>query len=441
VLKESSGSIGAFTSSRPVYSFENAALNEAFYSSLLRSQRDTMNLPIEVGKAYMKAKLIGSGNQTNDDKFHLFCDPSLRLNIPQYPASIDSINGQDLSVDVQIKALSNTKIVGVVKKSSTTKWDDFNGEGTLTVFDSKRQVKLDPLSTANNPYYITVQGGIIFRGRISISNGRFSSNFVVPKDISYENTNGKILIYFSSQEVDGLGYTTKVKIGGTDTTAVNDGKGPELEVYFDDATFENTSLVNPNSILFVKLSDETGINTTGTGVGHKLEGILNQKYDEPIDFTNFFTGDLDTGGKTGSIRYQFNSLETGEYQMLIKAWDVFNNPSAEMIYFSVVPGNDLFISDVYNYPNPFSSATTFTFQKNSINAPVDVDIKIYSVAGRLIRNLETKNLDDNFVKIDWDGRDQDGNQIANGAYLYKLIVKSTDGAYNKSVLGKLAIVR
>ena len=117
VIKESSGSIGAFTSARPVYSFENAALNEAFYSSLLRTPRDTMNLPIAVGKAYMKAKLIGSGNQTNDDKFHLFCDPSLRLNIPQYPANIDSVNGQNLSVDVQIKALSNTKIDGVIKKS------------------------------------------------------------------------------------------------------------------------------------------------------------------------------------------------------------------------------------------------------------------------------------------------------------------------------------
>ena len=76
-----------------------------------------------------------------------------------------------------------------------------------------------------------------------------------------------------------------------------------------------------------------------------------------------------------------------------------------------------------------------------MNSPVDVDIKIYSVAGRLIRNLEAKNLAENFIKVDWDGRDQDGNQIANGAYLYKLIVKSTDGAFNKSVLGKLAIVR
>ncbi len=441
ITKESSGSIGAFTSARPVYSFENALLNEAFYSSLLRTPRDTMNLPIAVGKAYMKAKLIGSGNLTNDEKFHLFCDPSLRLSIPQYPASIDSINGQNLSVDVQIKALGNTKIEGVVKKSITTNWDDFNGEGTLTVFDSKRQVKLDPLSTVNTPYYMTVQGGIIFRGRISIANGHFTSGFVVPKDISYENANGKVLMYFSSEQADGLGYTTKVKIGGTDSSTINDGKGPEIEIYFDNAALESTALINPNSLLVVKLNDETGINTTGTGVGHKLEGILNEKFNEPIDFTNFFTGDLDAGGKTGSIRYQFNNLEPGDYQMQLKAWDVFNNPSSELIYFTVVSGNDLFISDVYNYPNPFNSNTTFTFQKNNVNSPVDVDIRIYTIAGRLIRNLESKNQGDNFIKIDWDGRDQDGNQIANGAYLYKLIVTSTDGAFNKSVLGKLAVVR
>ena len=178
----------------------------------------------------------------------------------------------------------------------------------------------------------------------------------------------RLLCTFSSQQEDGLGYTTKVKIGGTDTTTLNDGKGPEIEVYFDDANFENTSLVNPNSLLIVKLSDETGINTTGTGVGHKLEGILNEKFNEPIDFTNFFTGDMDAGGRTGSIKYKFNNLETGNYQMQIKAWDVFNNPSSELIYFTVVSGNDLFISDVYNYPNPFTNNTTFTFQKNSINS-------------------------------------------------------------------------
>lgn len=445
VLKEGSGSIGAFTSSRPVYSFENAALNEAFYSSLLRSPRDTMSLPIAIGKAYMKAKIIGSGNIVNDEKYLLFCDPSLRLNIPQYPAVIDSVNGKfvasDTSSDAQIKALSSTKIDGFFQPREALPITPFSGEGILTVFDSKRQVKIDALSAPNNPYYVNVQGGIIYRGRVSIESGDFTTEFVVPKDISYENKNGKILFYYYHQDGDGLGFTSKVKIGGTDSTVINDGKGPDIEIYFDNDSYGNGSLANPNSTLIVKLSDETGINTTGTGVGHKLEGILNDKFNEPIDFTNFFTGDLDVGGRSGSVRYPFSNLSSGDYKMLIKAWDVFNNPSSETIYFTVIPGNDLFISDVFNYPNPFASNTTFTFQKNSINSHVDVDIKVYTIAGRLIRNLSAKSLVENFVKVDWDGRDEDGNQVANGTYLYNLIVKSTDGSFTKNVLGKLAVIR
>ena len=127
--------------------------------------------------------------------------------------------------------------------------------------------------------------------------------------------------------------------------------------------------------------------------------------------------------------------------MLVKAWDVFNNPSKEVTYFTVVQRNDLFISDVYNYPNPFMFNTTFTFQKNSISSTVDVNIKIFTISGRQIRSLDLKNTSDNFVKIDWDGRDEDGNLIANGTYLYKILVKSIDGAFHKSVLGKLSVVR
>jgi len=107
----------------------------------------------------------------------------------------------------------------------------------------------------------------------------------------------------------------------------------------------------------------------------------------------------------------------------------------------VINGNELVIDNVYNYPNPFRSNTTFTFQKNNIDSPVDVRIKVYTVAGRLIREIERNSIIENFVKVDWDGKDEDGNIIANGTYLYKLIVKSTDGEFNKSVLGKLAVVR
>jgi len=380
----------------------------------------------------MKQVRIG----VNDHKYHLFCDPTLRLSIPQNTARIDSINGQTLNTNVQIKALSNTRISGNILKPDNSLWTDFNGQGILSVFDSQRQTGM-----AEQPdITITLQGGIIYRGQISVTNGKFNSGFIVPKDISYENKNGKVVFLFFDGSADGLGYTNNVVIGGTDSTAVNDKSGPKIDIYFDDLTFKNSYLVNPDSKLIIKLSDPTGLNTTGTGIGHKIAGILNDNVNNPIDFTSYFTGDLDAGGKSGLVNYQFNNLDVGHYKLQVQAWDVFNNFSGETVSFDVVSGNSLTINDVYNYPNPFSGKTTFTFQQN-LNKTFDVKIKIYTVAGRLIKVIDSYGVHDKYVTINWDGKDQDGSLIANGVYFYKVILKSTDDSFSQSVIGKLAVIR
>ena len=311
-----------------------------------------------------------------------------------------------------------------------------NGEGLLTIYDSERTKLLEEIGN----YPMIIQGGVIFRGRVSVNNGEFTADFVVPKDISYENKNGKIIFYFYDLESDGLAFTNKIIVGGTDTTAVNDGNGPEIEIFFDDASYANSYLVGPEPNLIVKLFDETGLNTTGTGVGHKLEGILNEDQGNPIDFTEFFVGELDAGGKKGDINYKFNKMNDGDYTIEVKAWDVYNNFSNEESFFTVVNSNDLVIRDVYNYPNPFNSNTTFTFQHN-LTQPVDVKINIYTIAGRKVQQLEEKNINEKFVKIYWDGTDGDGDQMANGTYLYKLIVNTTDGEFTQSVIGKMAIIK
>ncbi|MBA4407563.1 hypothetical protein C0389_09835, partial [bacterium] len=118
-----------------------------------------------------------------------------------------------------------------------------------------------------------------------------------------------------------------------------------------------------------------------------------------------------------------------------------NNLSTQEASFTVVEAdNGIVLRDVVNYPNPFSSNTTFTFQHNMSGA-INTKIKIYSVAGRMIKQIEESNITGKFVKIDWDGRDGDGNQIANGTYLYKLIVESVDGQLKENVLGKLAVIK
>ena len=338
--------------------------------------------------------------------------------------------------DVQIKALSNTSISGTILTPDNEVWNDFNGEGVLTVFDSQRLKLLEQIG--NEP--MVIPGGIIFRGSISVVNGEFTTSFVVPKDILYENKNGKIIFYFFNENTDGIAYTKKIIVGGTDTTVVNDGEGPEMEIFFEDATMYNSYLVGPEPNLIVKLTDETGLNTTGTGVGHRLEGILDEDESAPIDFTNYFRGELNAGGRAGEINYKFNRMEQGDYHIKIKAWDVFNNYTSEEADFTVVTDEVLVIRDLYNYPNPFSGKTTFTFQHNLLGG-VNVGIKVYTIAGRKIRDIERTNIDQKYVRIDWDGTDEDGDRISNGTYLYKVTVKSVDGSFSQSVLGKLAVIR
>jgi hypothetical protein len=428
------GAIATFSASRLVQSGLNSTLNQVFLNYLYKQPREEFNLPVTLGFAVYKTKF--DLNQVNDQKFHLLGDPTLRLNVPQYFGSIDSINGQLLNADVQIRALSNTKIAGTILRPDGTKWNEYNGEGLLTVFDSERTKLLEEIGN----YPMRIQGGIIFRGRVSVSNGEFEAEFIVPKDISYENKNGKIIFYFFDLESDGLAFTNKIIVGGTDTTAVNDGEGPDIEIFFDNAAYISSYLVGPDPNLIVRLFDETGLNTTGTGVGHKLEGILNKNPGSPIDFTDYFVGELDAGGKKGEVNYKFNKMNDGDYTIEVKAWDVFNNFSNEESFFTVVSTNDLVVRDVYNYPNPFASNTAFTFQHN-LSRPVDVKINVYTIAGRMIKQLEEKNIDQKFVKINWDGRDEDGDQLGNGTYLYKLIVKTTDGEFTQSVLGKMAVIK
>ena len=426
------GAIAAFSAARVVFSDQNAAINDSLYSNLFNN-RDANNLPIRLGLAYLIAKQHRTNE--NDEKFHFFGDPAVRLAEPLMIAKIDSVNGKPLQSPIQVNALASVKIKGSVRIPNNS-IAQFNGNAVISFYDSERAQFFKEMD-----YTITLQGGLIYRGLVTVTNGLFQTEFVVPKDISYENKNGKIVSYISNNTTDGVGYTTNVIVGGTNPNAVNDGKGPAISIYFDNLSSESSYLVNPEFTLLAKLYDATGLNTTGTGIGHKLEGILNNNDTNPIDFTNSFIGDLNSGGKSGLIKYKFTEMAPGDYKIKVKAWDVFNNFSSQEASFSVVSSDKgIVIRDVYNYPNPFSASTTFTFMHN-ITSAINVKIKIYTIAGRLVKQIEQTNILDKFVRVDWDGRDEDQNQIANGTYLYKLIVESVDGVYKDNILGKLAVIR
>jgi len=155
---------------------------------------------------------------------------------------------------------------------------------------------------------------------------------------------------------------------------------------------------------------------------------------------------------TSIINYQFSEtnpkvtvdftpvLEDGEYALRV----LWKNSGGNIVDSSGVQkfflvSNEAKLLNVYNYPNPSSGETHFTFKLTQL--PEEIRIKIFTIAGRLVREIKltSAELKYDFNKIYWDGRDEDGDILANGVYFYKVIMK--DGDKSEEVTQKLAIVR
>jgi hypothetical protein len=428
VIAENKGAIGSMAATRPTYGPENEGFNNMFWNSFL-VYRDTLLLQCRFGTASFITKQLY--NDINDQKFVLMCDPTLRAQIPRYYSLIDSING--LSNDT-MKALSRIRIYGSVLHPDSSLWHDYNGKIYLKIFDVKRDVSIT--DEDNKEYNFKLPGGIIFSGTQNVRNGLWMLEFIVPKDISYLNKKGKLINYFFNNYADGSGFDTSFIVGGINQSAEIDTTGPAISIYLNTRNFRSGDIVNSNFKLIADLFDESGINTTGT-IGHKLEAVIDNNENNKYDMTNFYNSD--TTYKSGSLEYDFYDLAEGKHTLRLKAWDTYNNSSETETAFTVSSSAALRVTNVFNYPNPFRDKTSFTFQHN-YGGNINIKIKIYTVSGRLIKEISKPAIPDKFVVIDWAGTDEDGEKLANGVYLYKLTVTGEDGKSETS-MGKLAVLK
>lgn len=422
------GAIGTLAATRPVYGQQNSVFNNTFWNYLLNS-RDTLLLQKRFGQAVFQTKQ--QWNSVNDLKFVLLCDPTLRVQIPRFRSRIDSISG--LSNDT-MRALSRVKIFGSVMNPDSSLWSTYNGKIFLKIFDVTKQIVMH--DEDNFEFRFKLPGGIIYSGTQNITNGKWAVEFIVPKDISYLNEHGKLINYFYNGQADGSSLYTNFIVGGIDPTAIMDTTGPDIKAYIDTKNFRSGDVVNQNFKFMADLFDESGINTTGT-IGHKIEGVLDNDENNKYDFTSFYNSD--TTYKSGHLEYDFASITEGKHSLKLKAWDTYNNSSEVTIEFTVTSSGSLQVSNVYNFPNPFKDRTAFTFQHNYPGS-VNVTIKIYTVAGRLIKEIKSLDITDKFVMIDWAGTDEDGEKLGNGIYIYKLTVEPKDGTAVTST-GKLAVLK
>jgi hypothetical protein len=436
ILKSDGGAIGGLSSPRVVFSGQNSSFNLAFFEYLFARGVEADGRMKRIGEGIYGAKHQWYGD-AGYEKFHLFCDPSIRLARPRYRAGVDSIlvGGVPITGDsAQIKALSKVTILASVRRPDSTLWSDFSGTAQIRLYDAERNVAV---AEWNNWSY-TINGGLLFRGEATITNGLFQTTFIVPKDISYENNNGRLTIYFDNGTVDGAGYDNSFRVGGSDTSGVADNHGPDIALYLDSRSFRSGDIMTEHPLLIADLYDKDGINTTGLGIGHSIESWIDGG--EPgIVLNDYYAGERDSY-QQGVVQYQLTALEAGMHTLKLRAWDIYNNSSTAEIAFTVALSSDPVIRDVYPYPNPVSDATVFTFQHN-LALPVDVDVTLYTLSGRRIRTLRESGVQETFVRIPWDGRDSEGDRPANGVYFYKIQCRAAGSGTAVETIGRVSLLR
>ena len=426
------GAIGIMTAVRQVYELDNAYFNYTFFDSLF--QAGPHGYDWRMGDVMYQTKQEHySGTFDNDLKYVLLCDPTVRFAVPRAQATVDTVNGLSTVSLSTLRSLGVAAVSGTISHPGGQPWTNFNGSGLVELFDPK-QVESVPIWPG---FTFVMSGSVLYRGAVSVKNGTFHATIPVPKDVTYGGQS-RIEMYASGDSSDAVGFTENVTINGTDTAAVVDTTGPSIAIYFDDLSFRSGDIVRPTTTLIVKLDDASGINTSTVGVGHRLQALLTNP-DQTIDLTDFYRGDLDTY-RSGQVSYPFSDLTEGKHVATVQAWDVRNNGSTAQVEFEVRSAGPVLMENVVNVPNPFSRSTVFTFQRNATD-PIDVQIKIYSVAGRLLRDFSTYGVSDRFVQVPWDGRDQDGNELANGVYFYRIVARSSDGSGRAESIGKLAVMR
>ncbi|MDQ3552102.1 MAG: T9SS type A sorting domain-containing protein, partial [Bacteroidota bacterium] len=332
-------------------------------------------------------------------------------------------------------------IEGEVKDVNGLKLNDFNGTVYLSLFDKPRQTTTLGNDAVSLPVSFSTQTSVLFKGKVSANAGNFQFKFRLPKDINYQYGNGRMSFYAEDGTRDAAGTSANFIIGGIGSGNNDDKEGPEIKAYLNDERFVNGSITNESPILIVKLSDSSGINTGNAGIDHDIIATLDGDNNKYYVLNDFYESELDNYQK-GTVRFQLPPLSPGAHSLKIKAWDVMNNSNEYILDFIVANNDELVLDHVLNYPNPFTTKTTFWFEHNKPAVDLKTKIEIFTVTGKIIKTL-TKTINtagNRSSDIEWDGRDEYGMKIGNGVYLYRLTVQSDDGK-KATKLQRLVLIR
>jgi hypothetical protein len=426
--------VGLFSTTRLVYSGANFVLNSEFFKYIFKKDQQGNNL--RLGDVMRLAK-AAANTGTNQLNFTLLADPALRLANPNNQVFTTSINGNDAKIETDtINTLSIVTVKGYVADSQGTKLSTFNGEIVPTVYDKEMQLKT--LGNAGQETTnFTSQNNIIYKGLASVKNGEFEFSFFVPKEISYKVGKGKILYYAYNEYVDASGYFDNFYLGGSLSSSITDNNGPEVDLFMNSESFKDGGTVSASSVLLANLRDDSGINTSGIGIGHDITAVLDDDNSNIMALNDYFQSDMNSY-TSGKIVFPLTGLSEGEHVIKIKVWDVLNNSSEKEIRFVVK--DDFRIESVSNYPNPMQGETRFIFTHNQPDETFNVELEIFQSTGSRLDFVKAKIGSQGIesLPLEWIPAERQ-IKMTPGVYIYRISATTKDGK-KSSGSGRLVFV-
>ena len=445
MLNPTSGAIALYTTTRVVMDVANERMNKALHESLFTPQEDGFLRPMGIVMRDAKNELISS-DTTNKLNFFLLGDPALRLRMPAYETVITELAGVSLDTlsggeAVPLHAMDSVQVRGYVASSQGVVQGDFTGRLFVTVFDAKAQVKthIDNAPDKDPDEIRTFEdySGMLYAGIAEVKEGHFDFSFVVPKDLPYSGGNGKINLYAYSDakgsepyEAMGVSHAICVKPGVGEHSVV-DTIPPEIrELYLGHPNFSMENPIGSTPLFVATLADASGINLSGTGVGHNMTLVVDGREDLTFNLNSSYTASEMEAG-VGRVLYLLPELPDGDHTATFTVWDVCNNVTVRSFAFRVRAGQAPAVVESRARPGVLTADDPLIVEvyNNAPGVEVDVTIELYDYRGMLVAlspQMVARSGHDTPALIRWEPKLQSGGALLPGLYIYRLRMTQGD---------------
>lgn len=402
ILNPNGGAIASIGAARTAYATPNQALAAEFVKQIFNQENE-----YRLGKIYKAAK---SARFQDDNKLRyiLLGDPGLRLKVPELNMVVDSAvimnNDGTTSPADTLKALSKVKIYCHVVDETGNKIDQFNGVVNAILKDKKVDVFTKGNNAGIKPYTYKDNPNTLYSGSTAIKNGTFELQMIIPKDINYNVGFGRLSMYAydTNNGWDAMGANDSLLIGGSSPNIEPDEIGPSIALSTNGNKYKDGYKVNPRPMLYVDLSDPSGINATGSSIGHNITLTIDDNTKNVISLNSYFKYGV-ASCTDGQVEYHVEEpLSEGWHTIKVKSWDLQSNSSESTIRVYVSEDVMPEIETLTVYPNPVKDNFVASVKTDRPDEVQTLEAILVDFTGREIARKELKDKpSDGIWNIEW----------------------------------------